>query len=172
MITLKMNDDETPQDFKSRAKAQCDATAQLLQPEWLTGVLKADEDYLQANDVKKTELGEGLWEEFQAYLLLHGAHPLKYGQLKKDLRQFAVPQDDKYPKTLEGMCEALHRSSLPILPLAPTRFSQFSSDCDVVEPGFKVLSPRYRFLPCAASKACQCHCLGNTWSCLGQFMVG
>ena len=75
---------------------------------WLRGVIENDDDYkaLSTQDEKDAAVLT-FNEEFRAFIVLHSSHPKKYGQFKRDLRQFAVLKDDKYPKTMEGMCDAL-----------------------------------------------------------------
>ena len=110
LVTLQMDDNEHPQEWMHRVKAQCDSIAQLLGTKWLKGVVEDDDDYKNATiQADRTALVVKLWDEFQAYIVLHGSHPKKYGQLKKDLKQFAVLNDEKYPKTMEDMKDALTR---------------------------------------------------------------
>ena len=110
LVTLRMNDDEHPSQWKHRVTAECDAVTQLMGDTWLEGVIQDDEDYKQAADPDaKDKLASKLWDEVQAYMILHGAQPQKYGQLKRDLRQSAVLKDEKYPKNKEDMTEALVR---------------------------------------------------------------
>ena len=57
--------------------------------------------------MKKNKLCKEAWGEFQAYLMLHGAHPLKYGSLKQNLTREMSLKVDNYPKTLTAMNEHL-----------------------------------------------------------------
>lgn len=110
LVTLQMDDNELPPEWMYRVKAQCDSISQMMGNKWLTGVIANEDDYKNAPDQDaKDALVVTLWDELQAYIVLHGAHPKKYGQLKKDLKQFAVLNDEKYPKTMEDMKDALTR---------------------------------------------------------------
>ena len=84
----------------------CDVIEQLLGKHWLREVIKNDEDYKKCTkDEERDALCATAWAEFQAYLMLHGAHPLKYGSLKQQLMRDMSLKTDKYPKTLTAMNE-------------------------------------------------------------------
>ena len=106
MTGTDMEDNEKPNDFRKKVKSVCDVIEQLLGKHWLREVIKNDEDYKKCTkDEERDALCATAWAEFQAYLMLHGAHPLKYGSLKQQLMRDMSLKTDKYPKTLTAMNE-------------------------------------------------------------------
>ena len=108
MTSTDMEDNEKPNDFRKKVKSVCDVVEQLLGKHWLREVIKNDTEYTQLaadKDAERDALCETAWAEFQAYIMLHGAHPLKYGSLKQQLTRDMSLKTDKYPKTLTAMNE-------------------------------------------------------------------
>ena len=104
--TISMDMNEPPNDFRKRVSAVCDVLENLLTKYWLRGAIENDEAYKNAtNDAERNKLCEAAWNEFKAYLMLHGCLDLKYGSMKQQLLSLASLNDDKYPKTLTKMNE-------------------------------------------------------------------
>ena len=108
MVTLSMDMNEHHSELKKRVSASCDVVEQLLGKHWLRGVIEKDDAYVKAaSTADKDKLCEAAWNEFKAYLLLHGCLDLKFASMKQQLLSLASLNDDKHPKTLTKMNEHL-----------------------------------------------------------------
>ncbi len=108
LTQTKMDDDESIQDFEKRVKSAYDVFLTHVGKHWLEYALANDDAYKQATtDQEKQQLAEVASEEMQAYIMLHGAHQLKYGSAKQNLLRDASLQNEQYPKTLSLMKEHL-----------------------------------------------------------------
>ena len=85
-VTARMDENETPQDWMQRVKDRGSAMSQLFGNRMFLGVIEDSDEYQNANgQAAKDKLLADFWEQFQAYLVLHGAHHLKCGQLSSFL---------------------------------------------------------------------------------------
>ncbi len=92
-------------------KNATDVVGSYLGKHWLKAVIAEDDDYKAASAVDKLKLEQAAWEELRAYILLDGAHSLKYKSAKLNLMRDASLKDERYPKTLTAMME--HLGNLP-----------------------------------------------------------
>ncbi len=108
---LRMDDTESIQEWMQRVKNACDVVESHVGKHWLRAVICEDDDFKAASPVDQLKLCEVAWEELKAYIMLHGAHPLKYKSAKHNLTRDASLKDERYPKTLTAMKD--HLGSLP-----------------------------------------------------------